>query len=217
VSAAEIAAPTPEALARAGRLIRAGALVAFPTDTVYGLGADATADAAVRRVYAAKGRAPDKPLIVLLRTAREAERHGRFGDTARRLAGAFWPGPLTLVLPRAADSPLSPLINAAGASVALRVPGNATTRALLEAAQRPLTAPSANRAGGPNPVSAADVARELGPGVALILDAGSSAGAAASTILDLSGAQPLLLRAGAVGRAEIEALIGPLAEPPARA
>ena len=208
---------TPEAIARAARLIRAGGLVAIPTDTVYGLAADATSDAAVAGVFRAKGRPSDKPLIALVATLAMAEACAGLTAPARALAAAFWPGPLTLVLPRAAGSPLSPLVHREAPGVSLRIPGNAVARALVVAAGRPLTAPSANPSGAPSPLTAADVVAGLGPTLDLVIDGGPAAGSVASTLLDLTGEAPRLLRAGAVGTDAIEAAIGPLeapAEPP---
>lgn len=201
---------TPEATARAADLLRRGRLVAFPTDTVYGLGADALDDAAVARVFAAKRRPADKPLIVLVASLEEAARHGRLEGAALRLAEAFWPGPLTLILARAPASQLAAGVNPTGATVSLRVPGRALTRDLLRATGRPLTAPSANLSGAPSPRTARDVADQLGDRVDLILDGGDASGGAESTVLDLSGDAPRLVRAGAVGQAAIERHLGPL-------
>lgn len=199
---------TPESLAVAAEILRAGGLVAFPTDTVYGLGADATSDKAVERVFAAKGRPADKPLIVLVASLGDAARLGRFNEPARLLAEAFWPGALTLVLDRAEHCPLSRRVNPLDETVSLRVPGNETCRALLTETGRPLTAPSANMSGAPSPRNADEVARQLGSALDLILDGGPSPTGQESTIVDLTGARPRLLRAGAIAREQIEARIG---------
>ena len=203
-------APTPAAVAQAARVIREGGLVGLPTDTVYGLAADATRDDAVAGVFRAKGRPPDKPLIALVATQAMAEACADFSAPTRALAEAFWPGPLTLVLPRAAASPLSPLVHRGAAGVSLRIPGNETARAVVEATQRPLTAPSANPSGAPSPLSAAEVVAGLGVHVALVIDGGRADGSLASTLLDLSGATPRLLRAGVVTADAIESVIGPI-------
>ena len=201
-------APSPETIAHAARTIREGGLVGLPTDTVYGLAADATRDDAVAGVFRAKGRPPDKPLIALVATRAMAEDCADFSAPAHALAEAFWPGPLTLVLPRAADSPLSPLVHQGAAGVSLRIPGNETACAVVEAAQRPLTAPSANPSGAPSPLTAADVVAGLGAHVALVIDGGRADGSLASTLLDLTGATPRLLRAGVVTVEAIESVIG---------
>ena len=192
-------------------MIRDGGLVGLPTDTVYGLAADATSDAAVESVFRAKGRPADKPLIALVATMAMAEACGEFSTPARALAEEFWPGPLTLVVPRAAGSPLSPLVHQGAPGVSLRIPGNETARAVVEAAERPLTAPSANPSGAPSPVTAAEVAAGLGAHVALIVDGGRAADSLGSTLLDLTGNIPRLLRAGVVSTEAIEGVIGPIA------
>lgn len=203
--------PTSAVIARAARVIRDGGLVGLPTDTVYGLAADATSDAAVEGVFRAKGRPAEKPLIALVATMAMAEACGAFSAPARALAEAFWPGPLTLVVPRAAGSPLSPLVHQGARGVSLRIPGNETARAVVEAAERPLTAPSANPSGAPSPLTAAEVAAGLGSHVALIIDGGRAADSLGSTLLDLTGDFPRLLRAGVVTAEEIEGVIGPIA------
>ena len=202
--------PTPEVIARAARAIRDGGLVGLPTDTVYGLAADTTSDAAVESVFRAKGRPADKPLIALIATMAMAEACGAFSAPALALAEAFWPGPLTLVVPRAAGSPLSPLVHQGAPGVSLRIPGNETARAVVEAAERPLTAPSANPSGAPSPLTAAEVAAGLGAHVALIVDGGRAADSLGSTLLDLTGKTPRLLRAGVVSVEAIEGVIGPI-------
>ena len=198
----------PDSVAAAGELIRAGRLVAFPTETVYGLGGDATNGEAVAAIFEAKGRPRFNPLIVHLPDAAAARRYGAFSEMAERLAAAFWPGPLTLVLPRRADCGLSDLVSAGLDSVALRVPAHAGAHALLEAAQRPLAAPSANRSGRVSPTTARHVAEELGDAVALILDGGPCAVGVESTVVDLSGEAPLLLRPGGAPIEDIESTLG---------
>ena len=202
--------PTRAGIARAARVIRQGGLVGLPTDTVYGLAADATDDDAVAGVFRAKGRPPDKPLIALVATLATAKACADFPAPARALAEAFWPGPLTLVLPRAARSPLSPLVHQGAPGVSLRIPGNETARAVVEAAGRPLTAPSANPSGAPSPLTAQEVVVGLGAHVGLVIDGGRADGSLASTLLDLTGKAPRLLRAGVVTAEAIERVIGPI-------
>lgn len=203
-------APTQAAIGEAARVIRHGGLVGLPTDTVYGLAADATSDAAVAGVFRAKGRPPDKPLIALVATRAMAEACGDFAAPAPTLAEEFWPGPLTLVLPRAAASPLSPLVHQGARGVSLRIPGNEIALAVVEAAGRPLTAPSANPTGAPSPLTAAEVAAGLGAHVALIIDGGRASERVGSTLLDLTGDRPRMLRAGVVTAEAIERVIGPI-------
>lgn len=204
----------PGAIARAARALRAGALVAFPTETVYGLGADATDDRAVARVFAAKGRPRFNPLIVHVPDLDGAEAIAVLDDRARALAARFWPGALTLVLPRRDDAGLSRLVGAGLPSIALRLPDHAGARALLAACARPLAAPSANPSGRLSPTTAAHVAEGLGDKVDLILDGGATAVGLESSVLDLTGAVPVLLRPGGV---PVEALEGVLGRPVARA
>ena len=203
-------APTQAAIAQAAQAIIEGGLVGLPTDTVYGLAADATSNDAVAGVFRAKGRPPDKPLIALVATQAMAEACADFAPPARALAGTFWPGPLTVVVPRAAASPLSPLVHQGSAGVSLRIPGNEIARAVVEAAGRPLTAPSANPSGAPSPLNAAEVVAGLGAHLALIIDGGPADGSLASTLLDLTGDRPRLLRTGVVTAEAIEGVIGPI-------
>ena len=204
-------APTPDVVARAARIIRDGGLVGLPTDTVYGLAADATSDAAVEGVFRAKGRPADKPLIALIATMDVAEACSAFSAPALALAEEFWPGPLTLVLPRAAGCPLSRLVHRGARGVSLRIPGNETARAVVEAAGLPVTAPSANPSGAPSPLTAQEVATGLGRAVTLVIDGGRAADSLGSTLLDLTGDVPRLLRAGVVTAEAIEDVIGPIA------
>jgi len=209
-----------EAIAEAGRLLRAGQLVAFPTETVYGLGADATDDHAVAAVFAAKNRPRFNPLIVHVSATGAAETLVTFDEKATTLARAFWPGPLTLVLPRRSDSRLSLLVSAGLDSVAVRVPDHPVARSLLAAAGRPVAAPSANASGRVSPTTAAHVAESVGECVAMILDGGPCRVGLESTVVDLCGNAPALLRPGGLPAEAIETLVGPLAPPvsgPARA
>lgn len=201
---------TPAGIARAGELLRAGALVAFPTETVYGLGGDATDDRAVAAIFAAKGRPQFNPLIAHVADVATAQTWARFDDRALELAHQFWPGPLTLVLPRPADSPLSLLVSAGLDSVAIRVPGHPVAQALLRAAGRPIAAPSANRSGAVSPTTPYHVLESLGDRVDAVVAGGKCAVGVESTVIDLTGPEPVLLRPGAVLPDEMERLIGPI-------
>lgn len=205
--AAPIRRPSPTALARAGAAVRGGRLVAFPTETVYGLGADATNDDAVASVFAAKGRPRFNPLIVHVPTSEAAAALAMFDDRAQRLAAAFWPGPLTLVLPRRPDCTVSWLASAGLPTLALRVPDHPVALALLRAARVPVVAPSANRSGRLSPTRADHVARDLGGRVTLVLDGGACRVGVEFTVVDLSGRVPTLLRPGGLDKAAIEAVL----------
>ncbi len=209
--------PIDEAsIARAARMLRAGGLVAFPTETVYGLGANACSDEAVARIFAAKDRPSFNPLIVHVPTAEAADALVRFNARAARLADRFWPGPLTLVLPRRPDCPVSLLATAGLPTLAVRVPGRADARALMEAADVPVAAPSANPSGRVSPTTAQHVADGLGEEVDLILDGGPCAVGLESTVIDCSADGPALLRPGGVAAEAVEsALEAPLAAPQA--
>jgi L-threonylcarbamoyladenylate synthase len=200
-------------VAEAAALIRQGELVAFPTETVYGLGADAGNNDAVAAVFAVKDRPTFNPLIVHVAGIASAERLVAFDERARRLAAAFWPGPLTLVLPRRSNAPLSLLVSAGLDTVAVRAPSHPVAQALLAACRRPVAAPSANRSGAVSPTTARHVAESFGDGVAMILDGGPCSVGIESTVLDLTGARPTLLRHGGTPAEAIEALIGPIALP----
>jgi L-threonylcarbamoyladenylate synthase len=206
------ATPDADAIARAAAVLRGGGLVAFPTETVYGLGANALNAAAVRRVFAAKGRPANNPLIV--HAADEVGARavaGAWPEAAGRLAARFWPGPLTLVLPRGADVPDE--VTAGGPTVAVRVPAHPVARTLIQAAGVPVAAPSANRSARLSPTTAAHVLRDLDGLIEMLLDAGPTAGGLESTVLDLTAVPPRLLRPGLVGPAEIEQVIGCIARP----
>jgi L-threonylcarbamoyladenylate synthase len=213
MSSVPIIPATDESIATGARLLREGKLVAFPTETVYGLGADATSDRAVAAVFEAKGRPRFNPLIVHVLDADAARRLVAFDDRAERLAQAFWPGALTLVLPRRPGCPVSLLASAGLDTLALRVPRHPVAQALLRACGRPIAAPSANASGKVSPTAAAHVAQSLGAKVALILDGGRCPVGVESTVLDLSAPLATLLRPGGVTEEEIAALIGPLAAP----
>jgi L-threonylcarbamoyladenylate synthase len=212
---AAVSPAIPRAIARAAELLRAGRLVAFPTETVYGLGADATSERAVAAVFAAKGRPRFNPLIVHIPGLAEAAALVEFDARARRIAAHFWPGPLTLVLRRRGSSGLSLLASAGLDTVAIRAPAHPVAQALLRATGRPLAAPSANRSGRISPTEAAHVASEFGDNLELILDDGRTPVGVESTVLDLSGETPALLRPGGVTLEALTALLGPVATPAA--
>ena len=192
-----------DAIAEAARLVLAGQPVAVPTETVYGLAADATNAEAVARIYAAKGRPSFNPLIVHLPDLVSAERIGRFDDQARRLAEQHWPGPLTLVVPLREQSGIAALVTAGLSTIALRVPAHPAMRALLAACERPLAAPSANASGRISPTRASHVLASLGGRIPLVIDGGATPRGLESTIIAATGGPLRLLRRGPV---EIEAL-----------
>ncbi len=198
----------PEQIARAARYLAQGGLAAFPTETVYGLGADASNGLAVAGVYSVKGRPTFNPLIIHLPSAELAFRCGVPTPAAEKLAAAFWPGPLTLVLPLREGAPVEPLALAGLSTIALRVPSHPVALALLREARRPIAAPSANRSGHVSPTSAAHVLAEFGDDVPIILDGGDTEVGLESTIVDLSGPEPILLRPGGVTREAIEQVLG---------
>jgi L-threonylcarbamoyladenylate synthase len=195
-------------LAAAVACLQAGDLVGLPTETVYGLAADATNGEAVAGVYEAKGRPSFNPLICHVVNLAEAQRHGLFNADALRLAEAFWPGPMTLIVPFRPDSEVSDLARAGLDSIALRVPSHPVARTLIAAMGRPLAAPSANLSGRISPTSAADVARDLGEKVACIIDGGTCDIGLESTIVSCLGNQPAMLRPGGVARESLEAALG---------
>jgi len=198
---------TPEALTHAAEVIRAGGLVAFPTETVYGVGADARSAAAVARIFEAKERPRGNPLIVHVADATALDEVAvRVTDRAREVVASFWPGPLTLVLDRAAAVPL---ITTGGLdTVAVRVPAHPVAQGLIRAAGRPLAAPSANRSGRPSPTRAPHVLEDLGGRIELILDGGSTSVGLESTVLDMTTEPPTLLRPGGVTLEQLEAHLG---------
>ena len=194
----------------AAAVLRAGGLVAFPTETVYGLGADGLDAGAVGRIYAAKGRPATNPVILhVADLAAAQELTQRWTGQAQALAERFWPGPLTLVLP--ASEAVPSIVRAGGPTVALRCPAHPVARALIEAVGRPLAAPSANRSTHLSPTLAAHVAASLGEAVDLILDGGPTAAGLESTILDLTGDHPRILRPGPIAPADLAGLVGPVA------
>lgn len=206
-----IVPPTAVSIMAAATLLKNGGLVAFPTETVYGLGGDATNERAVAAIFEAKGRPQFNPLISHVLDAEEARRFVRWNDTAERLAAKFWPGALTLVLPRCEGSTIALLATAGLDTVAIRAPSHPVAQALIRAAGRPIAGPSANRSGAVSPTRAEHVAESLGERVPMIIDGGPCLVGVESTVLDLSGDAPVLLRPGGVSREAIEAVIGPIA------
>ena len=195
-------------LAKAASLIQAGELVAFPTETVFGLGADACNSEAVAKIFALKGRPSFNPLIVHVLDQSQAFRWAKKTPTAEKLARAFWPGPLTLVLDRAEDCPVSHLCSAGLGSLALRVPAHSDARELLEACQRPLAAPSANRSGKLSPTQAEHVRLSFGQDSPFILEGAPTSVGLESTVVDCRQDRAVLLRHGGVAVETIEALLG---------
>jgi L-threonylcarbamoyladenylate synthase len=200
------------ALARAAEVLRAGGLVAFPTETVYGLGANALDADAVARIFAAKGRPANNPLIVhVAETADVLRVASAWPDEAGRLAERFWPGPLTLVLPRRPELP--DIVTAGGPTVAVRLPAHPVARELIRLAGVPIAAPSANRSNRLSSTRAEHVLRDLDGRIDLLLDGGPTPGGIESTVLDLSRRPPRLLRPGLIEPAVLEAVVGPIERP----
>jgi L-threonylcarbamoyladenylate synthase len=194
---------------RAVTILRRGGLVAFPTETVYGLGADARSGEAVRKIFAAKGRPPTNPLIVHVSGVAMAKLYAaEWPDTARRLAQRYWPGPLTLVVPR--YKTLTPEVSAGLGTVALRMPNHPLALTLIQKFDGPVAAPSANRSNHISPTTAQHVRDELGASVDLVLDGGPCRVGIESTVLDLTLKRPKILRPGGITRAQIEKVVGPV-------
>jgi L-threonylcarbamoyladenylate synthase len=205
----KVTGPDDPAIREAASILALGGLVAFPTETVYGLGADGLNPEAVSRIYAAKGRPATNPMILHVADVASAlPLVVRWPETARTLAERYWPGPLTLVLP--ASEAVPSIVRAGGPTVALRCPAHPVAQALLRAMGRPLAAPSANRSQHLSPTLAEHVAASLGEAVDLILDGGPTQAGLESTILDLSGNRPRILRPGPITPAELAAIIGPV-------
>lgn len=211
---APVLPPRPASVQAAAEALLAGQLVGLPTETVYGLAGDATSPQAVARIYAAKGRPSFNPLIAHVASLAAAEAEGVFEPLAQRLAQAFWPGPLTLVVRRRNGGQVCDLACAGLGTVALRVPAHPVAQAVLAAVGRPLAAPSGNRSGRPTPTTAQHVAEELGTAVALILDAGPARVGLESAVVAVDGDRATLLRVGGLERAALEAVVGaPLLAP----
>jgi L-threonylcarbamoyladenylate synthase len=203
----EIATPSEPNILRAVALMRQGRPVAFPTETVYGLGAPAEAEHTVRRIFELKGRPQDKPLIVHVHDATQAQRLvDRWTEGAELLAQAFWPGPLTLILP--SNGRVAPAVTAGGSTVAVRAPSHRVARTLIATLGEGIAAPSANPSGEPPPTTAHEVAKHFGEHLAMVLDGGATTFAMPSTIVDLTDeAGARILRLGAITRAQLSAHI----------
>jgi L-threonylcarbamoyladenylate synthase len=195
------------AIEAAAQSLAAGGLVAFPTETVYGLGADATNGQAIARLYAAKGRPSFNPLIAHVADIAAARRLAHFDAAAERLAAAFWPGPLTLVLPKTADCPVADLATAGLDSIAVRMPDHPVARSLIAAFGKPVVAPSANRSGHLSPTTAAHVLADLRGRIDMVVDGGPTSVGVESTIVACLG-EPMLLRPGGLPRDDIETVLG---------
>jgi L-threonylcarbamoyladenylate synthase len=206
----ELLAADQDGIARAAELLRAGALVSFGTETVYGLGGDATNAQTVAGIFAAKNRPTFNPLICHYASAEAAFADVLADCRAHTVAEQFWPGPLTLVLPRLPSSQVALLTGAGLDSLAVRVPSHPVAHALLRRVGRPVAAPSANRSGRVSPTTAAHVIAELEGRIAAVLDSGPCRVGIESTVLDLSGAAPTLLRPGGVTLEDLEAVLGPV-------
>tara|TARA_R110002073_G_scaffold21092_4_gene74731 strand:+ start:2710 stop:3663 length:954 start_codon:yes stop_codon:yes gene_type:complete len=203
-------ADNPEAIAKAADILRDGGLVAMPTETVYGLAADAANGKAVARLYEAKGRPRFNPLIAHVASVDMAQSCVVFDEAARQLAEHFWPGPMTLVLPRRAGAPISDLAGAGLDTLAVRRPAHPAAQALLDTFGSPLVAPSANPSGGVSPTTAAHVAEGLGDRIDLILDGGACKVGLESTVITFADGAATLLRPGGLARRDIEAITGKL-------
>ncbi len=198
----------PQDIRQAAALLQAGQLVAFPTETVYGLGADARQGEAVAALYAAKGRPSFNPLIAHVHSIEAAKRHVIWTETANKLAEAFWPGPLTLVLPLRDGHDISHLVTAGLETLGVRIPAHPAARALLSALDGPVAAPSANPSGRISPTTAAHVVAGLDGRIAAIVDDGPCGVGVESTIVGLSGETPILLRPGGLAQEDIETVLG---------
>jgi L-threonylcarbamoyladenylate synthase len=195
-------------LSLAAEMLAEGALVAFPTETVYGLGCDASNPDAVARLYAAKGRPQFNPLIAHVATLKDARQLGRFNALALRLAEKFWPGPLTLVVPVQENGPVCDLARAGLQSIAIRIPASELARSLIQQSGKPIAAPSANRSGHVSPTSAAHVLADLDGRIDAVLMGPDAEVGLESTILAVDGRNVTLLRAGGLSRSEVEAWLG---------
>jgi L-threonylcarbamoyladenylate synthase len=201
-----VSANTPGLIREAARLLAAGELIIFPTDTVYGIGAAASNEAAIRRLYAVKGRPTDKPLPLLIADSASASWIADVTPIAKSLASRFWPGPLTIVMRKHED--FRSLALAKQQTIGLRVPDNSVIRDIIHTLGEPITGTSANRSGSRSPSSAAEAAFQLGEMVAIVIDDGRLPGGKESTVIDITTTPPTVLREGPVSREEIQAVIG---------
>ncbi|MFC4761095.1 L-threonylcarbamoyladenylate synthase [Fructobacillus durionis] len=198
---------TEEDIAQAARLLQAGEVVAFPTETVYGLGADATNDEAVGKVFAAKGRPADNPLIMTVGDVEQIAPYVQITDQAKQLMAAFWPGSLTMILP-IKEGMVSMLVTGGLQTAAIRMPENEVTRALIRQAGFPIVGPSANTSGKPSPTTAAHVKHDMAGKIAGIVDDGPTQVGVESTVIDLTAKTPTILRTGAVTQEELQKVLG---------
>lgn len=203
-----------QSIMEAAGFLTAGRLVALPTETIYGLGANALDGVAVAKIFAAKGRPSFNPLIVHVPDLAAASALVEMNEAARAVAGKFWPGPLTMILPRKPGCPVSDLCSAGLSTLAIRIPSHPAALKLLRAAGVPVAAPSANKSGGISPTTPQHVLESLGEAVDFILAAGASEVGLESTVLDLSGDKPLILRPGAVTAEDLAPILGPVAYDP---
>lgn len=211
----EILRATQQNLKEAGKAIRRGELVAFPTETVYGLGADATSDEAVKNIYKAKGRPSSNPLIVHITTMAQALKYGEFDARAKKLAAHFWPGPMSLIVNRTKNCPLSQIVSATGNTVALRMPAHPISRQLLEAANVPVAAPSANISGGISPTLPAHVKQSLGDKIYMLIDGGACLVGVESSVISVLPNEPVkILRPGSIDAAALTELLNEPVEQP---
>lgn len=205
----EILRANQQNLKEAGKAIRRGELVAFPTETVYGLGADATNDDAVNAIYKAKGRPSHNPLIVHITTLEQAYKYGEFDDRAKKLAAKFWPGPMSLIVKRSHNCPLSPIVSAGGKTVALRMPAHPISRQLLEAANVPVAAPSANASGGISPTLPDHVKQSLGDKIFMLIDGGACLVGVESSVISVLPNEPVrILRPGSIDATQLSNILG---------
>ena len=211
-----IVQPTPENILEASDRLRSGGLVAFPTETVYGLGADATSDDAVARIFSVKRRPDFNPLIIHVSDIESAMSLAQLSDSAKKIASAFWPGPISIVAKKTVDSPISLLASAGLNTVAIRVPAHEITHALLRATARPVAAPSANLSGKISPTDALHVQESLGAAAEFIIDAGRCAVGLESTVIDCTRDIPTILRPGGVTTEQIEKVVGRIDIPNSR-
>ncbi len=204
----EILRANQQNLKEAGKAIRRGELVAFPTETVYGLGADATSSTAVKQIYTAKTRPSNNPLIVHITSLEQAYEYGIFDERAKKLANKFWPGPMSLIVPRTKNCPLSPLVSANGNTVALRMPAHPISRQLLAAANVPVAAPSANISGGISPTLAQHVQQSLGDKIFMLIDGGACLVGVESSVISVLPNKPVkILRPGSINIDDINTVL----------
>ena len=206
-----IMAATPEAIEKAAAIIREGGLVAFPTETVYGLGANALDGRAVAGIFAAKNRPAINPIIIHVASANDAAKYVQVDARARGIMDAFWPGPLTIILPRKEGGGVADLVSAGLPTIAIRMPDHPVARALIAAAGVPIAAPSANASGEPSATTPRHVEQSLGSRVPFILAGGACRVGLESTVLDLSGDVPVIARPGAIGAEDLEPYLGAVA------